>query len=98
MARSWAADAEYAKDGRRRRGGAGARPVADFTAAIVRLLKRRVLVMSLYISGGDSQALLDEFDKLEEVITDVRRRVGIVVDVMLAVDSNQHDQLWERRI
>ena len=66
----------------------------DLTAAIIRLHERRVLVVSVYIPGGDPQALRDTCNKLDEAITDVRRRAGTVVDVMLAGDFNQHDQLW----
>lgn len=66
----------------------------DLTAAIIRLHERRVLVVSVYIPGGDPQALQDTCNKLNEAITDVRRRAGTVVDVVLAGDFNQHDQLW----
>ena len=66
----------------------------DLTAAIVRLNERRVLVVSVYIPGGDRQALHDACNKLDTVIQDARRRAGTVVDVVLAGDFNQHDQLW----
>jgi hypothetical protein len=66
----------------------------DLTAAIIRLHERRVLVVSVYIPGGDQQALRDACDRLDMVIKDTRRRTGMVVDVILAGDFNQHDQLW----
>ena len=66
----------------------------DLTAAIIRLHERRVLVVSVYIPGGDPQALRDACNKLDEAITKVRRQAGTVVDVVLAGDFNQHDQLW----
>lgn len=66
----------------------------DLTAAIIRLHERRVLVVSVYIPGGDQQALRDACNKLDTVIEDARRRAGTVVDVVLAGDFNQHDQLW----
>jgi ribonuclease HI/exonuclease III len=66
----------------------------DLTAAIIRLHERRVLVVSVYIPGGDPQALRDACNKLDEAITNVRRQAGTVVDVVLAGDFNQHDQLW----
>ena len=66
----------------------------DLTAAIIQLHERQVLVVSVYIPGGDSQALQDTCNKLNEAITDMRRRAGTVVDVVLASDFNQHDQLW----
>ncbi|KAG9185064.1 hypothetical protein G6011_03011 [Alternaria panax] len=66
----------------------------DLTAAIIRLHERRVLVVSVYVPGGDQQALRDACDRLDMVIKDTRRRTGMVVDVILAGDFNQHDQLW----
>ena len=60
----------------------------DLTAAIVRLHERRVLVILVYILGGDAQALRDACRKLDEAITEVRRRAGTVVDVVLAGDFN----------
>jgi RNase P/RNase MRP subunit p30 len=52
-----------------------------------------VLVVLVYILGGDQQALRDACNKLNTVIKDARRRAGGVVDVVLARDFNQHDQL-----
>jgi exonuclease III len=66
----------------------------DLTAAIVRLNERRVLVVSVYIPGGDRQALQDACNELDTVIQDARRRAGTGVDVVLTGDFNQHDQLW----
>ena len=66
----------------------------DLTAAIIRLHERQVMVVSVYIPGGDPQALRDACNKLDEAITKVRRQAGTVVDVVLAGDFNQHDQLW----
>jgi ribonuclease HI len=66
----------------------------DMTAAVVRLHERRVLVVSVYIPGGNPQALRSSCDKLRQAIQEARRRVGTVVDVVLAGDFNQHDQLW----
>jgi Endonuclease-reverse transcriptase len=66
----------------------------DMTAAIVRLHERQILVVSVYIPGGDPQALRGSCNELRRVIQDVRRNAGTVVDVVLAGDFNQHDQLW----
>ena len=66
----------------------------DMTAAIVRLHERQVLVVSVYVPGGDQQALRSSCSMLRKVIEDVRRNAGTVVDVVLAGDFNQHDQLW----
>ena len=66
----------------------------DLTAAIIWLHERRVLVVSVYIPGGDPQALRDACKKIDRVIAETRRRAGTVVDVVLAGDFNQHDQMW----
>jgi hypothetical protein len=60
----------------------------DLTAVIIRLYKRQVLVVLVYILGGDLQALRDTCNKLDEVITEVRQRAGTVVDIVLASDFN----------
>jgi hypothetical protein len=65
----------------------------DLTAAIIRLHKQQVLVVSVYILGGDPQALRDTCNKLDKAITEVRQRAGTVVDIVLAGNFNQHDQL-----
>jgi exonuclease III len=66
----------------------------DMTAAIIRLYGRHVLVVSVYIPVGDPQALRAACNKLDKVIEDTRRGAGAMVDVVLAGDFNQHDQLW----
>ena len=66
----------------------------DMIVAIVRLHERQVLVVSVYVPGGDQQALRSSCNMLRKVIEDVRRNAGTVVDVVLAGDFNQHDQLW----
>jgi hypothetical protein len=60
----------------------------DLTAAIIRLCERRVLVVLVYILGGDQQALRDACDRLYMVIKDTKRKTGMVVDVILAGDFN----------
>lgn len=47
-----------------------------------------MLIVLVYIPGGDAQALRDACRKLDETITDVRQRASIVVDVVLASDFN----------
>jgi exonuclease III len=66
----------------------------DMTAAIIRLHGRHVLVVSVYIPVGDPQALRAACNKLDKVIEDAKRGAGAMVDVVLAGDFNQHDQLW----
>ena len=66
----------------------------DLTAAVIRLPERLVLVTSVYVPGGDAQALRDTCDHLRKAITEVRRKAGTVVEVMIMGDFNRHDQLW----
>jgi exonuclease III len=66
----------------------------DMTAAIVRLHERQLLVVSVYIPGGNPRVLRESCNTLRKVIHDARQNAGTVVDVLLAGDFNQHDQLW----
>jgi ribonuclease HI len=66
----------------------------DMTAAVLRLPERLVLVVSVYVPGGDAQALQDTCDTLRQVIADTRRDAGRAVEVMVVGDFNRHDQLW----
>jgi exonuclease III/ribonuclease HI len=66
----------------------------DMTAAIVRLEERQILVVSVYIPGGDPRALREACHKLRKAIQDARQNASTVIDVMLVGDFNQHDQLW----
>jgi exonuclease III len=65
----------------------------ELTAAIIRLHKRRVMVVSVYIPEGDPQALQDACNKLDKAITKVRRQADTMVDMVLAGDFNQNNQL-----
>jgi exonuclease III len=66
----------------------------DITAAVVRLPDRLILVVSVYVPGGDRQALRETCDSLRKAVRDVRRGAGAVVEVVIAGDFNRHDQLW----
>jgi exonuclease III len=66
----------------------------DMTAAIIRLPKRQVLVVSVYVPRGDPQALRGSCNQLRRAVHEARRNAGTVVDVVIAGDFNQHDQLW----
>ncbi|GKU15961.1 unnamed protein product, partial [Fusarium langsethiae] len=68
----------------------------DVTAAVVRLPDRLVFTASVYVPGGDTQALQDTCIKLGRAITEVRRRSGRAVDVVITGDFNRHDQMWGR--
>ncbi|KAF6525346.1 hypothetical protein HZS61_011141 [Fusarium oxysporum f. sp. conglutinans] len=66
----------------------------DVTAAVVRLPDRLVFTASVYVPGGDAQALQDICAKLRRAIQEVRRRSGGAVDVVVVGDFNRHDQVW----
>ncbi|KAK7582830.1 hypothetical protein V3481_012128 [Fusarium oxysporum f. sp. vasinfectum] len=66
----------------------------DVTAAVIRLPDRLVFTASVYVPGGDAQALQDICTKLRKAIREVRRRSGRAVDLVIAGDFNRHDQMW----
>ena len=66
----------------------------DTTAAVVRLPDRLILVVSVYVPGGDPRALQETCDCLRNAVQDVRRGAGTVVEVVVVGDFNRHDQLW----
>ncbi|RYC77732.1 hypothetical protein BFJ63_vAg19394, partial [Fusarium oxysporum f. sp. narcissi] len=66
----------------------------DVTAAVIRLPDRLVFTASVYVPGGDAQALQDICTKLRKAIREVRRGSGRAVDIILAGDFNRHDQMW----
>ena len=65
----------------------------DITAALIRLPGRLILVASVYVPGGDAQALRDTCALLSKAIADTRRDAGTVVKIVIAGDFNRHDQL-----
>jgi hypothetical protein len=66
----------------------------DVTAAVIRLPDRLVFTASVYVSGGDAQALQDICANLRTAIKEVRQRSGRAVDVVVVGDFNRHDQMW----
>ena len=67
---------------------------ADFTAALLRLPDRSILVASVYVDDKEENALGETVVLLNQLIQDAHHRVGTRVDVVLAGDFNAHDQLW----
>ena len=67
---------------------------SDLIAAILRLPDRSMLVVSVYVEGENTAALQDTTEKLYQLIQETRIRIGTRLDVVLAGDFNQHDQLW----
>ena len=66
----------------------------DMTAAVIRLPDQLVLVASVYVPGGNPQALQDTCKSLHKAVLDIRQKAGTEVDVVIARDFNWHDQLW----
>jgi hypothetical protein len=66
----------------------------DLTAAVLRLLDRSILVVSVYVKVQDEEALRDTTAKLYRLIQETRNVIGTRVDILLAGDFNRHDQLW----
>lgn len=65
----------------------------DLTAAVIRLPKRRIFMVSVYVEGGDAPALHDACNRLRKAITKVRRDTGTVVEAVIIGDFNHHNQL-----
>jgi hypothetical protein len=66
----------------------------DVTAAVIRFPGRMVLVASVYVPGGNSQALAHMCNILSKAIRDARRDAGTAMELVIAGDFNRHDQLW----
>ncbi|EAQ90174.1 hypothetical protein CHGG_06793 [Chaetomium globosum CBS 148.51] len=66
----------------------------DITAAAIRLPERVVLVASVYVPGGDAEALKDTCENLRRVVAKTKLGAGTTVEVVVAGDVNCHDQLW----
>ena len=66
----------------------------DLTAAIISLDHRRVLVFSVYVAGGNEEALRNTCTTVRKLISESRRQADKPVDVVIAGDFNRHDQLW----
>jgi hypothetical protein len=65
----------------------------DLTAAVLRLPDRAMLVVSVYVEGENTAALLDAIEMLHQLIQETRAKIGTRVDIVLASDFNRHDQL-----
>jgi hypothetical protein len=63
----------------------------DLTAAVIQLPERLIFIASVYVEGGDAQALRNACNHLCKAIIKVRRDMGTVVEVMIIGDFNHHD-------
>jgi exonuclease III len=68
--------------------------IADMTAAILWLPEQVILVISVYVPGGNAQALQDTYNALHQIILSIRRQANRLVDMVVIRDFNHHDQLW----
>lgn len=69
-------------------------PSADLTAAMLRLVERDVMVVSVYVEGKSAEALTIVVGLLHDLIDRFRDETGRRTDVLLAGDFNRHDILW----
>jgi hypothetical protein len=61
---------------------------------VIQLPKQLIFIALVYVEQGNAQSLRDTRSSLRKAITKVRQDTGIVVEVLIMGDFNQHDQLW----
>ena len=66
---------------------------SDMTGAIIRLLDRLVLVVSVYVPPTEPETLQESYRILYQLIYSLRQARGELVDILLLGDFNQHDYL-----
>jgi hypothetical protein len=57
---------------------------ADLTVAVLRLPDRSIIMVSVYMEGSNTEALLDTMEKLRQLIQETCNRIGTQTDVILA--------------
>ena len=67
---------------------------ADLTAAVLHVVDRHVMVVSIYIEPGGERGLVESLEILDNVIKKARERIGEQLEVALIGDFNRHDKLW----
>ena len=67
---------------------------ADITAAVLRLPDQSILISSVYVPPADPMALLQTLQLLRLLIENTCHQIGTQLDIVVAGDFNQHDQLW----
>jgi len=68
-------------------------PSEDLTVGLLRLPDRSVLLASVYVEGANAAALRGSMGLLDDAVSTAQRRGGPRLDVVVASDSNRHDQL-----
>ena len=66
---------------------------AELTVALLRLLDRSVLLVSVYVEGANSAALSETVILLDTAIRAAQRRGDPRLNVVVAGDFNRHEQL-----
>jgi exonuclease III len=64
----------------------------DMTA-VIQLPEQLVLVVSVYLPEGDTQALQNTCNNLCKAVSDIRQDASTVVEVVIVGDFNRHNQL-----
>jgi hypothetical protein len=63
----------------------------DLTAAVIRLPERLIFIVLVYVEGGDTAVLLETYDYLRKAIIEVRRYIGIALEIIIVGDFNRYD-------
>jgi len=67
----------------------------DITAVIIRLKERDIFLASVYVPGGDTEALRQTIILLNLAITQAQQlQQNRPMDFLITGDFNRHDQLW----
>jgi hypothetical protein len=65
----------------------------DLTTVVIRLSKRLIFMVLVYVEGGDTAVLLEICDRLCKAIIEVRRYIGILLEIIIIGDFNRYNQL-----
>lgn len=84
-------DPEHALGQERSRSPAGAGIVAGLNDLVIRLHDRVVLIASMYMEGDSSQALKDSCNDLWRAVSEARRSIGGVVNVVFVREYKRHN-------
>ncbi|XP_044720027.1 endonuclease-reverse transcriptase domain-containing protein [Hirsutella rhossiliensis] len=69
-------------------------PIRSMLWIRIRLERREVMVVSVYVEGKNDEALASAMEVLRDVIDRFRNGTGNRTDMVLAGDFNRHDLLW----
>jgi hypothetical protein len=63
----------------------------DLTIAVICLPKRLIFIVLVYVEGGDTAVLLEIYDRLRKAIIEVRRYIGILLEIIIIGDFNRYN-------